>query len=188
MKKLLSIAAIAALMSTGVQADANKIVVTATVNVDGYVGFASVGGSTLGGTGIGANTVGTFVDNALNAIAFGPTTAGTDLTAIHRDVFVKSNANGGVRMALDDVGAMVNTAPHAATADADEKIELAYTYAGTAIAANTPFTVLAAGSTNAGTAKVNADAAGFLITPAAIADLQVAGDYTKTVNVTIAVN
>jgi hypothetical protein len=183
MKKLLIMPLMAAALFTGVNAAENEITVTATVNVDAFVGFAAVSSSTLAGTIIGT-TKGSFVDNALNAIEFGATSAGVDLTAIHRDVFVKSNANSGVTMALDDVDAMITDDGDAA----DEKIELAYTYAGTAITAATPFTVLAAGATNDGSTKVNADNGGFLITPAPIAALQVAGDYTKTVGITITAN
>jgi len=183
MKKLLSIVAIGALMSTGVNAADDQIVVQATVNVDAFVGFVAVSSYTLAGTGI-ASTTGKFVDDTSNTIDFGSTSAGVNLTPIHRDVFVKSNANGGVTMKLDDVGPMITDNGDAA----DEKIELTYTYAGTAITANTPFTVLAAGSTNDGSAKVNGDNTGFLITPASIAALQVAGDYTKTVAITITAN
>jgi len=190
MKKLLSIVAVAALINTGANAADNQIALGGTVLVDGYVGFAAatVQAKTLVGTGT-AQMTGLFVDDALNTLTFlklggGGISAGGQFVPIHRDIYVKSNAQSGVTMALDNVGPMITDDGDAA----DEKMELAYTYAGTAITANTPFTVLAAGSTSDGGTKVNGDDAGFKVTPAQATPLQVAGDYTTTVAVTIKVN
>jgi len=198
MKKLLSSVAILALMTSGVSAADNQIVTNAQINVDGYVGFdtTTVQGKTLAGTDDTADTVGLFVDHASNTINFGKTTVDTEFdgssgttetvsvaggeSTISRDIFVKSNAQNGVTMKLDNVDPMITDDGDAN----DEKITLTYKWNGTAIAANTEFEVLAPGDTDDG----STDKGDFTITAAKPLALQVAGEYTKSVAVTILVN
>ena len=171
MKKLLSIAAVAALLSTGAIAD-NTIGVSGTVLPSAVVAFSDASAQALGtdkfvdGTiDIGTNEIGAF-------------------SAIDTPVFVRTNVAAGntVTMSISDA---TNSGNLAETSGSGASIPMAYAFGTTgseaAIALGTAFTV--ATGANAGSATVG----NFKATPT-VADDQLAGDYSTTLTVAIVAN
>ena len=168
MKKLLSIAAVAALLSTGAIAD-NTIGVSGTVLPSAVVAFSDASAQALGtdkfvdGTiDIGTNEIGAF-------------------SAIDTPVFVRTNVAAGntVTMSISD------TTNSGALAGPGENIPMVYAFGNTGaeatITLGTAFTV--ATGANAGSATVG----NFKATPT-VADDQLAGDYSTTLTVAIVAN
>lgn len=165
MKKLLSIAAVAALLSTGAVATENEISVQGTVEAGAQV--------SMGAAPTGTLTGGTFIFEG-GAIGFEAMPLNQD-SVDTQDIYVNTNSVTGITMAIADGtngGNMVDGAGHT--------VNTSYTLMGNAVTVGGAAIELTSG-TNDGTSKV-----GDIVTKAHPAADQVSGDYSTTLTVTIA--
>lgn len=193
MKKLLSIAAIAALMSSGVQAADGTTDVELTVLPSAVVGFSAVNTQTLGED--------TFVTHSAG-ITLGSRELGAE-TATETSVYVRSNAVGSIRMTVADTtnegdlriyttsgGLDTFTTNGDDTLDAANKVAMAYTYTETgqttqniAVDGTTPVNLMT--GTNTGDTLVGI----FSAKPTLPANgLKLAGNYKTTLTFSVVAN
>ena len=173
MKKLLSIAAVAALFSTGAMANNNQITINGTISPSAVVGFADVSGENLGTDKFIDATVdlGTHEVDVFNADA---------LTASSQDIYVKTNvASGSVTMAITSDSADKTTLVNAA--DSGVTIPVVYKIGTTALTPDGSDSATIATAANDGSTAI---ADKFTVTPSAATD-QLAGTYGATLTVTI---
>jgi len=171
MKKLLSIAAVAALLSIGAIAD-NTIDVSGEVLPSAVVGFADVSGETLG--------TDKFIDATINLGSHEVDAFNTD-AATSKDIFVKTNIATGntVTMAItSNNGDTLKDEVSGAT------IPVTYTVGNTALATDGTNPVTLANAANAGSQAITDK---FTIATNA-ADDQLAGTYGATLTVEIIAN
>ena len=164
MKKLLSIVAIGALLSTTAFANDNEIIITGDILAGAQVAF--------GGVPTGPLTGGTFEFEEAT-IAFGTMALGssnTDTQAVH----VNTNSQTGIKMNI--TGTPLTSTETGSTAT----IATSYTFAGATVTPDgTSFNLVTA--TNDGTASV-----GDFVTTAAPVASQESGQYATTLAVVIA--
>lgn len=171
MNKILSIAAVAALLSTGAIAD-NEITITGEVLPSAVVGFVDVSGQTLTGTDkfIDASIdLGTHEVNTFNADA---------TTASSQSIYVKTNVATGhavtMKIASENGNNLVDSVSGAT-------IPVVYKIGTTELATDASNSATLATGANAGSTAINDK---FTITPTAAND-QLAGKYDATLSVTI---
>ena len=161
MKKLLSIAAVAALLSTGAMAD--TITINGKVLAGAQVSFgAAPTGDLVGGTF-------TFKDAVVGFESLALGIANTD----NQDVYVKTNSNNGVKITLV-------TTPD--LSDGTHTVPTTYKLGDTTFVAGSALSLTA--GTNDGSAAI---ANKFTTTATPAAD-QVSGTYAASIDVTIAQN
>ncbi len=164
MKKLLSIAAVAAMLTTGANAADNEITISGDILAGAQVAFGAAPTGTLTG--------GTFVFEeatiAFNTMALGSTN--TDTQAVH----VNTNSQTGIKMSITGTPLTSTEAGSTAT------IPTSYTFDGTPVLADgTPFNLVE--TTNDGSATT-----GDFVTTASPAASQESGEYVTTLAVVIA--
>ena len=166
MKKLLSIAAIAALLTTGTMAVNNQISVTGSVLAGAQV--------SMNGAPIGSLVGGQFTFEG-GAVAFPSLTLGID-SVDTQSIYVKTNSITGVTMALADTvngGNLLHT-------NGVDTVPTTYTLLGGAVTiGGAPITLVT--TINDGTIPV-----GNIETTAHTAPAQLSGDYSTVLAVTIA--
>ena len=169
--KLLSIAATAALLSTGAMA-VNTINIGGEILPSAVVGFDAVNGETLGTDRFMDATIelGSHEVDAFNANA---------LSASEQDIYVKTNiaSGGSVTMAITSAnnGALVHAD------DSSITIPVAYKIGGTTLSTDGTSPVTIASAANDGSTATGDK---FTVTPTAAAD-QLAGTYNDTLTVAI---
>jgi hypothetical protein len=180
MKKLLSIAAVAALFATGMNAADDQIDITGTVLSGAVVGFVEMSGEALFSGDVG---IVKFKDPGqinLGIIGVGETFADN----LSQDIYVKTNDTNGVSMTITDT---VNnghlTGIDNAGADNGEDINMAYTLMGTDYTVGTTGAVTVASGKDDGTT----DQGDFVMAPVAAKANQAAGTYGTVLTVAIAV-
>jgi len=164
MKKLLSIVAIGALMSTGVNAANNEIIISGEIEAGAQVSFGAAPTGTLtGGTFIFEEAT---IDFGIMALG----SSNTDTQAVH----VNTNSQTGIKMNI--TGTDLTSRETGSTAT----IPTTYTFDGAAVTPDgTDFELV--NTTNDGTASV-----GNFVTTAAPAASQESGTYATTLAVVIA--
>ena len=171
MKKLLSIAAVAALLSTGAMAD-DTITITGEVLPSAVVGFADVSGETLTGTD-------KFVDASIDLGSHEVDVFnGAATTASSRSIFVKTNVATGHPVTMKIVS---ENADNLVDAVSGATIPVVYAIGATTLATDGSNSATLATTANAGSTAI---ADNFTITPTAAND-QLAGTYGSTLAVTI---
>jgi len=180
MKKLLSIVAIGALLSTTVFADDNEIDITGTVLSGAVVGFSDMSDQDLFS---GDSAIVKFKDPGqidLGIIGVGETFA-DNLT---QNIYVKTNDTNGVSMTITDPtnngnlkGVDSNDAPNG------ETITMAYKLMGSDYVIGTTGAVTVASGKDDGTTKQG----NFEMNPSAASANQAAGTYGTVLTVAIAV-
>jgi len=168
-KKAVVAASLVSAMSTSLIAAADDtIVITGTVSDSIVVGFTDVSAeATAAGRFVGAD------------IALGSVLPGDTWAAVTKNIFVKTNSATGVKMKLDDAAAAAGVL-QGAGAD----IAVTYNLMGGAYTVDSGAYVSLVGTTDAGSVSVG----DLVITPAATDGAQTVGDYTVTLNVTLAAN
>jgi hypothetical protein len=164
MKKLLSIAAVAALLTTGAFAGANEIIISGDIEAGAQVSF----GAAPTGTLIGGAFVFEEATLAFNTMTLG---SSNDVTnAVH----VNTNSQTGITMSITGTPLTSSETGSSAT------IPTSYTFDGSAVAADGTIFQLVT-TTNDGTATTGA----FVATAAPTAS-QESGAYATTLTVVIA--
>jgi hypothetical protein len=181
MKKLLSSVLVAGLLGVvGANAADYKIVIQGTVLPVAAVSFADISsydlkkGNVFKDSGNGANG---------NTIDLGNIKPNETFTAVTRDIYVKTNTKGDVRIIISDItnnGKLTHS-------DGDATINVSYKLGGSDYTLGTPYTI-SSGSTNDGSDAVLSGSDGFVITPAAASGLQKAGSYSTTLTVVVSAN
>ena len=180
MKKLLSIAAVAALLVTSVNAADDQIDITGTVLSGAVVGFSDMSGEALFS---GDTAIVKFKDPGqidLGIIGVGETFA-DNLT---QNVYVKTNDTNGVSMTITDtVNSGHLTGVDSAGVDNTEDINMAYNLM------NNAYTIGTTGAVNLVTAKDTGDTSvgDFVMIPTQATSNQGAGTYGTVLTVAIAV-
>ena len=176
MNKILSIAAVAALLSTGAIAD-NEITITGEVLPSAVVGFVDVSGQTLTGTD-------KFVDATIDLGSHEVDVFNNDaLAASSSDIFVKTN----IASAADHIVTMAITDPNGGAlkdAASDATIPVKYKVGETELNPSGTNTVTLATEANDGSSAIGKK---FTVTPNATAT-QLAGTYGTTLTVAIVAN
>jgi hypothetical protein len=162
MKKLLSIAAIAALLTTGIIAD-NELTVTGNIAPAATVHLGSSPQALTSGTGLFQDSSITFSDDL---------TLATENTR-SMDLYLATNTTGAVIMSITPED-LVNSA------DTTAKLTVNYTYTPTGGTADNDNEYALGGATNDGTTKVGVLTAS--VTPTAS---QLAGSYSKVIAVSV---
>jgi opacity protein-like surface antigen len=180
MKKLLSIAAVAALLTTGAFAADNQIDITGTVLSGAVVGFSDMSGENLF---LLDDAIVKFKDPGqidLGIIGVGETFA----DQLTQTIFVKTNDTNGVSMTITDtVNSGHLTGVDNAGADNGEDIDMAYNVMGAAYLIGTTGAVDLVTAKNTGGNSVG----DFVMPPDAATANQGAGDYGTVLTVAIAV-
>ena len=171
-KALVAIGLVSAIATSANAAAANDtIVITGTVTVSMVAGFSDVSGQT-------GTAAGLFIGED---VALGSKLAGETWVAQTKNIFVKTNSATGVKMTLTDADAgQAGVLQLAGGAD----VAVGYNLMTAAYTVDTTGAVSLVAGPNAGTVSVG----DLVITPAALAADQAGGDYTTTLNVTLAVN
>jgi len=173
MKKLLSIVAIGALLSTGAIAE-NQITVSGKVLPSAVVGFSAVNGQTLG--------TDKFIDATIDLGAHEVDVFNTD-AATSKDIFVKTNVATGHAVTMAITSNNGDTLKDTATGST-ATIPVTYKVGNTALATDGTNPVTLANAANAGSQAITDK---FTIATNA-ADDQLAGTYGAILTVTIVAN
>lgn len=166
MKKLLSIAAVAALLSTSAVAVPNQVELTGSILPAAQVSFGAAPTGTLTG--------GTFMFEGAS-IPFNNLVLGVD-TPKEQDVYVKTNSNTGVTMTISDPvngGDMVTTT--------GETLKMEYSLLGNPVNVPAEDLMPLVNGANLGTLPL-----GKFLAVAQPTPNQVSGNYSTTLNITIA--
>lgn len=167
-KALVSVGLVSAMIASLNAAADDTIVITGTVSDSMVVGFSDVSGEVAAaGKFIGAD------------VALGSVLPGDTWTAVTKNIFVKTNSATGVKMKLDDAAAAAGVL-QGPGAD----VAVTYNLMGGAYTVDSGTYVSLVGTTDAGSVSVG----DLVITPDATDGAQTVGDYTVTLNVTLAAN
>jgi len=164
MKKLLSIAAVSALLVTSANAGANEIIISGAIQAGAVVAFGAAPTGTLAG--------GTFTFEEAT-LAFNTMTLGSS-NDVTNAVHVNTNSQTGVSMAITGNPLTSTETGSSAT------IPTTYTFGGTAVVDATAFTLTT--TTNDGSATL-----GDFVATAVPSSSQESGAYTTTLAVSIVV-
>jgi hypothetical protein len=162
MKKLLSIVAISALLTTGMNATNNQLTVTGSVAPAATIHLGTAPQALTSGTGLFQDSEITFDNNLLLN-----TSNTQDI-----NLFLATNTTGAVTMTITPADLVHST-------DTNAKLTVSYTYTPNSGSADNDDVYELGGATNAGT-KVGVLTAS--VTPAAA---QLAGTYSQTITVTV---
>lgn len=180
MKRLLSIIALGALLSSGVNAADNQIDITGTVLSGAVVGFADMSGEALFS---GDTAIVKFKDPSqinLGTIGVGETFA----DGLTQNIYVKTNDTNGVSMSITDGTNSGNLKGlDSAGADNGETIDVSYNLMGAAYTLGTTGAVTLVATKDLGSTSVG----DLVMTPSAATTNQGAGTYGTVLTVTIAV-